>query len=88
MMKVKKDTVKSMFSKVWLVALGCLVFYAFIKGAIYYLAEYVFSVLFAFSSAATKLCVMIGVFVTLIICAGSFCCWLDVRNKDEDIQRR
>ena len=46
-MKVKKDTVKLMFRKVWLVALGCLVFYALINGAVYHLVEYVCSVVFS-----------------------------------------
>lgn len=85
MMKVKKDTIRLMFSKVWLVALGCLVFYALINGAVYHLAEYVCSVLFSSLSATAKLCAMIGILITLLICAGSFCCWRDVRGKDENI---
>ena len=88
MMEVKKDTVKSMFSKVWLVALGCSVFYVLINGAVYHLAEYIFSVMFSSLSATAKLCTMIGIFITLLVCAGSFCCLQAVRNKSESIQQR
>ena len=86
-MKVQKDIIKFMFSKVWLVALGCLIFYALIKGAIYYLVEYICSVIFTFPSATTKLCAMIGILITVLICTWSFCCWLDIRDK-EDIQHK
>lgn len=81
-MKVEKDIIKFMFSKVWLVALGCLVFYALINGAIYYLVEYICSVIFTSLSATTKLCAMIGILITLLICTWSFCCWVDIRDKE------
>lgn len=87
MMKIDKDVVKYMFSKVWLVVLGCVLFYALISGALYYLVEDICSVISTLPSATAKLCAMIGILITLLICTWSFCCWLDIKDK-EDIQHK